>query len=69
MNFPENGIIEDTRWELIARQYLPGADHHDINQVGMAFIKYLDNNCVSVYHPSVSHRFQFFCKHIVIHNL
>ena len=66
MNFPTDGMIEDTRWELIARQYLPGSDHPDINELGIAFIEYLTNNGVSVYHPSVSHRFQFFCKHLAL---
>ena len=64
MLFPLDGKIEDTKWDCIARRCLPASDHPDINQIGLEFVQYMHAYGLSIYHPSITTRFQYFCKNI-----
>ena len=68
MNFPVDGKIKGTNWELIARRCLPVNDCPDINRVGLDFVQYLHMHRISVTHPTVTSRFQYFCKHLTTRN-
>lgn len=68
MSFPVNGEIKNTKWEFIARRCLPASHCPDINRIGLDFVNYLQMHCTTLNHPTVSSRFQYFCKHLANRN-